>query len=50
MDSFKMIVNDNVLREMSVPLIITTITILIIIIITIILVKRCLKRSDKNEK
>lgn len=50
MDSFKMVVNDTILREMSVPLIITTISILIIIVITIILVNKSLKRSDKNEK
>lgn len=50
MDSFKMMVNDTILREMFVPLIMTTITILIIIVITIILVKTSLKRSDENEK
>ena len=50
MDNIKMVINDYILKEMYIPLTLTLLAIIVTIIITIILVKKSLRRSDKNEK
>lgn len=50
MNKLKIVINSTIIKEMFLPLLFTTMTILMIIIMTIILVNKSLKRSDNNEK